>query len=210
MKDVDSAAAASRDLDDVFKWIEQSSKHAQVWKDFCSASRDGDTDKPVVVNAALKYTFLQVCETMLADALEQETEPEPEHVEVKGLGCVGQKWKVRECSEFKYVVVREGLSLQSRIVNHISPGEYLIQRGAAVCLCEDTVMGLVRLPIEPRGWVTQSSEARPGGTIFVEEVHESACVAAETLELWPCRLCTFLNESTAQQCAMCGQERSSA
>ena len=122
----------------------------------------------------------------------------------------GQKWKVRECSEFKYVVVREGLSLESRIVNHISPGEYLIQRGAAVCLCEDTVMGLVRLPIEPRGWVTQSSEARPGGTIFVEEVHESACVAAETLELWPCRLCTFLNESTAQQCAMCGQERSSA
>ena len=93
MKDVDSAAAASTDLDDVFEWIERSSVHAQVWKDFCSASRDGDTDKPVVVNAALKYTFLQVCETMLADALEQETEPEPEHVEVKGLGCVGQNGK---------------------------------------------------------------------------------------------------------------------
>ena len=208
MKDVDSAAAASRDLDDVFKWIEQSSKHAQVWKDFCSASRDGDTDKPVVVNAALKYTFLQVCETLLADALEQETEPEPEHVEVKGLGCVGQKWKVRRCSEFEYAVVREGLSLQSSIVKHILPGEYLIQRGAAVCLCESTVMGLVRLPIEPRGWVTQSSEARPGGTIFVEEVHESVCAAAETLEGWSCSACTFVNASIAQQCAICTQERS--
>ena len=132
-----------------------------------------------------------------------------EHEEVQ-VGFVGQKWKVRRCSEFEYVVVRKGLNLQSSILKYILPGEYLTQRGAAVCLCESTCMGVVRLPIEPRGWVTQSSEARPGGTIFVEEVHESVCAAAETLERWPCRLCTFLNESTAQRCAMCEQERSSA
>eukprot|EP00811_Abedinium_folium_P032649 NODE_5678_length_1745_cov_1.321384.p1 GENE.NODE_5678_length_1745_cov_1.321384~~NODE_5678_length_1745_cov_1.321384.p1 ORF type:complete len:346 (-),score=69.26 NODE_5678_length_1745_cov_1.321384:707-1744(-) len=82
-------------------------------------------------------------------------------------GSVGQRWRVIDDSvqQFMSVIVRESVNVESPEVRRILPGEICTQRG----LQQTDPRGIVRMPIEPSGWVTVHAKAADGPT-FLEMV----------------------------------------
>lgn len=86
------------------------------------------------------------------------------------LGGAGFLWRVRHDRAFSHVKVRRTADVHSEELWRHLPGEVCVQRGAAMML-----PGLVRLPVEPDGWVTLQAEG-VGGPTFLEpaDAHAAA------------------------------------
>mmetsp|Transcript_36642 Transcript_36642/g.80290 ORF Transcript_36642/g.80290 Transcript_36642/m.80290 type:complete len:1045 (-) Transcript_36642:149-3283(-) len=79
-------------------------------------------------------------------------------------GYKGQTWRVLVSTDFRDVIVRKSFEVSSPVLKHIKPTEECTQRGPTV----RTSTGLVRMPVEPDGWVTVHARAIKGPT-FLEE-----------------------------------------
>eukprot|EP00747_Dinoflagellata_sp_TGD_P167659 gnl/TRDRNA2_/TRDRNA2_192423_c0_seq1.p1 gnl/TRDRNA2_/TRDRNA2_192423_c0~~gnl/TRDRNA2_/TRDRNA2_192423_c0_seq1.p1 ORF type:complete len:322 (-),score=33.81 gnl/TRDRNA2_/TRDRNA2_192423_c0_seq1:186-1100(-) len=67
------------------------------------------------------------------------------------------------------VLVREGVSLLSPELRRASPGDLVLQAGAARSIREGRARGCIRVPVVPSGWVT--ADARPaGGPLYLVHV----------------------------------------
>lgn len=84
-------------------------------------------------------------------------------------GHAGARWRVLHSDKFQDVIVRETIEVSSREVRRVCPGEEVLQRGGSVRVSS----GLVRMPIEPTGWVTMHAR-HIGGPSFLEEVSRPA------------------------------------
>eukprot|EP00927_Polykrikos_kofoidii_P029439 TRINITY_DN25467_c1_g1_i1.p1 TRINITY_DN25467_c1_g1~~TRINITY_DN25467_c1_g1_i1.p1 ORF type:complete len:357 (-),score=80.47 TRINITY_DN25467_c1_g1_i1:104-1063(-) len=80
-------------------------------------------------------------------------------------GFPGQRWRVLRSKAFSDVIARETEEVTSPEVRRIMPGEVVQQRGLSMELAS----GLVRMPIEPTGWVTLHARVMGGPTFLIEE-----------------------------------------
>lgn len=85
--------------------------------------------------------------------------------QVSNDGFVGQRWRVRKAPDFEDVIVRASQEVTSPELRRILPNETCIQRGA----CVELPTGLVRMPVEPDGWVTVHARIIRGPTFMVED-----------------------------------------
>lgn len=79
------------------------------------------------------------------------------------------QWRVLQSKDFTDVIVRESKEVQSKLLKNMTPGQVVTQRGASQRLAS----GLVRMPIEPEGWVTVHARYI-GGPTFMEEFRDDA------------------------------------
>lgn len=100
-------------------------------------------------------------------------------------GCPGRVWIVLHSPHFKDVIVRASQEVTSKELRRIMPGETCFQRDYTVTL----PTGLVRMPVEPDGWVTVHARHINGPT-FLSEVAE---------ELQPGRGGTGIQRSTLRE-----------
>ena len=196
----------------LWSWIGRSKVHKSVWTLFSRDCRSFDDD-PVMVDENNLAVFEVVREDFLSDAFDEEIQQLP-----CGVGQLEQRWRVRKSREFPHVLVRATPDLDSRVIRIIEPGQDCIQRGALVLL-EGQWTGILRMPIYPRGWITFNSEAAgPGGSAFVEEIHEHSALApaqgnqshTTPADRWTCTWCTLENEAIFSRCNACSEPRAQA
>eukprot|EP00392_Amoebophrya_sp_AT5.2_P009996 g10027.t1 len=98
-------------------------------------------------------------------------EPTPEETS----GTKGTKWRVRVgCKDFADAIVREKADMSSNEVRRLVPGDVCVQNGETLRVDP----GVVRMPIEPMGWVTVHARAI-GGPTFLELLPEDPVVEEE-------------------------------
>ena len=178
--------ALVRALAELRRWTARSEAHTRVWDGFCRGTKTGEED-PVIVNQELLAIFHQVREVLLVDEVDKECE----QAQWSRVGQNGQSWRVRECPDFRFVVVRVAPDLDSRTIANIMPREECIQRGAVMTMPN----GIVRMPIRPEGWITYNSE-EVGGAVFLDSVGG-----------WTCHECMLYNSEEASTCLVCGTVR---
>ena len=180
-----------RDLD---AWMGRSDAHVRTWNRFTRRRRRSD-DPPVIVDQELIESFAAVREFLLQAEFDECMLVHP--------GQEGQRWRIRHSCEFTEVIVRRTPDLDSAMIGSIMPGGHCIQRGALMAL-DGKWTGVVRMPIHPEGWITYSSEAAAGGTMFVDLVDDPS---EDSQERWSCSVCTFENEGRDSKCDICGVPR---
>lgn len=79
-----------------------------------------------------------------------------------------KNWRVIQSKDFMDVIVRKTQEVSSEEIRRIVPGTVVKQQGETMTLSS----GLVRMPIEPDGWVTVHAR-NIGGPVFLEEVDEN-------------------------------------
>eukprot|EP00913_Durusdinium_trenchii_P009030 g8493.t2 len=79
-------------------------------------------------------------------------------------GRPGQIWVVVKSPHFSHVIVRLSQEVTSRELRRALPGELVTQRG----MTETLPNGLVRMPVEPDGWVTVHARNINGPTFLAE------------------------------------------
>ncbi|CAE7923082.1 sec14 [Symbiodinium sp. KB8] len=87
-------------------------------------------------------------------------------------GRPGQVWVVLKSNHFHDVIVRASQEVTSRELRRLNPGEVLTQRDMTIMLPN----GLVRMPVEPDGWVTVHARHINGPT-FLSEAPNEGCRA---------------------------------
>ena len=182
---------------DLVGWMGRSEVHVRTWKRF-TRERRCSVDDPVIVDQDLIESFTVAREFLLQAEFDLEIKHTFVHV-----GHEGQRWRIRHSCEFTEVIVRRTPDLDSAIIGRIMPGWHCIQRGALVPL-DGPWTGVVRMPIHPEGWITYSSEAAAGGTMFVDVVDDPS---EDSKERWSCSVCTFENEGRDSKCDTCGVPR---
>ncbi|CAE7771232.1 unnamed protein product [Symbiodinium microadriaticum] len=83
-------------------------------------------------------------------------------------GRPGQVWVVLKSNHFHDVIVRASQEVTSRELRRLNPGEVLTQRDMTIMLPN----GLVRMPVEPDGWVTVHARHINGPTFLSEAPNE--------------------------------------
>jgi len=91
-------------------------------------------------------------------------------------GGPGQSWRVLYSDRFYGAIVREGVEVSSKELHVIPPAEVCIQRGPVVELPD----GIVRMPIEPDGWVTVHARHVDGPTFMVPNLPEQVRYVGST------------------------------
>lgn len=81
-------------------------------------------------------------------------------------GRPGQIWVVMKSPHFSHVIVRASQEVTSRELRRVLPGEAVTQRD----MTETLPNGLVRMPVEPDGWVTVHAR-HINGPSFLSEVN---------------------------------------
>ena len=77
---------------------------------------------------------------------------------------MGQMWKVLQNQDFEHVIVCETQDVDSTVLRRILPGEVCQQRGPTTALAS----GVMRMPVEPEGWVTVHARLVQGPTLLEE------------------------------------------
>jgi len=83
-------------------------------------------------------------------------------------GYAGAQWKVRECDDFQYVIIRKGKDVLSAETQRLLPNDICVQDGPM----ETLESGVVRMPIRdptganPEGWVTVHARLLNGPTFL--------------------------------------------
>jgi len=80
----------------------------------------------------------------------------------------GQWWR-NASDEHVDVIIREQFSLTSPAISHVPVGHYVQQAGPAEVFVSGQATGLVRMPVQPRGWATVDASA-VGGPKYLEPV----------------------------------------
>eukprot|EP00428_Durinskia_dybowskii_P018311 CAMPEP_0170211566 /NCGR_PEP_ID=MMETSP0116_2-20130129/5399_1 /TAXON_ID=400756 /ORGANISM="Durinskia baltica, Strain CSIRO CS-38" /LENGTH=863 /DNA_ID=CAMNT_0010462101 /DNA_START=37 /DNA_END=2629 /DNA_ORIENTATION=- len=95
----------------------------------------------------------------------QQSEGQRAAAQQRPEGRPGQVWRVLASKEFADVIVRETQEVGSRELRRHLPGDTCTQRGMTITLPS----GLVRMPVQPDGWVTVHAR-HIGGPTFLEEI----------------------------------------
>eukprot|EP00929_Paragymnodinium_shiwhaense_P023764 TRINITY_DN147_c0_g1_i1.p1 TRINITY_DN147_c0_g1~~TRINITY_DN147_c0_g1_i1.p1 ORF type:complete len:1033 (-),score=271.57 TRINITY_DN147_c0_g1_i1:251-3349(-) len=80
----------------------------------------------------------------------------------KSEGFPGCRWKIEQSRDFVDVIVRADMDVSSPEIRRIKPNETVVQRGQTA----ELTTGLVRMPIEPQGWVTVHARIVAGPTFM--------------------------------------------
>lgn len=80
-------------------------------------------------------------------------------------GKAGSWWRVRS-DLGEDVIVRAGVSLQSKELGRIAPADLLQQAGLARTFAKGRARGCVRVPVNPEGWVTADA-TKAGGPKYI-------------------------------------------
>eukprot|EP00931_Biecheleriopsis_adriatica_P107378 TRINITY_DN8171_c0_g4_i1.p1 TRINITY_DN8171_c0_g4~~TRINITY_DN8171_c0_g4_i1.p1 ORF type:complete len:953 (-),score=253.71 TRINITY_DN8171_c0_g4_i1:78-2936(-) len=91
----------------------------------------------------------------------------------EGEGRPGQVWVVMHSPYFQDVIVRATQEVTSKELRRILPGEVCTQRDLTVTLPN----GLVRMPVQPDGWVTAHARNINGPTFLTEASNDSPAPA---------------------------------
>merc|ERR1719199_836072 len=83
----------------------------------------------------------------------------------------GQWWRNTSSNE-QLVIVREGFSLMSQEIWKVPHGHYVQQAGPAEVFVSGQAIGLVRMPVMPRGWATADASS-VGGPRYLEQVRSA-------------------------------------
>mmetsp|Transcript_66620 Transcript_66620/g.124336 ORF Transcript_66620/g.124336 Transcript_66620/m.124336 type:complete len:319 (+) Transcript_66620:144-1100(+) len=100
------------------------------------------------------------------DELVSEGEPQELTEQAPWPGKKGSWWKVLS-SLGEDVIVREGVSVQSKEVQRVRPGDIVQQAGQARILVRGRAKGCVRVPVQPTGWVTADAQKAGGPKYLV-------------------------------------------
>eukprot|EP00403_Amphidinium_massartii_P025464 CAMPEP_0178405248 /NCGR_PEP_ID=MMETSP0689_2-20121128/18302_1 /TAXON_ID=160604 /ORGANISM="Amphidinium massartii, Strain CS-259" /LENGTH=344 /DNA_ID=CAMNT_0020026259 /DNA_START=186 /DNA_END=1220 /DNA_ORIENTATION=- len=95
------------------------------------------------------------------DELISEGEPVEASEPAAWPGKKGSWWKVLNSLQ-EDVIVRAGVSLQSKEVQRVRPGDIVQQAGQARMLVKGRAKGCVRVPVQPTGWVTADAQKAGG------------------------------------------------
>jgi len=85
-------------------------------------------------------------------------------------GFVGAKWRIPYRGN-NDVVVRKDIDMRSEKMGTFFPGHELRQRGPAEIFMDGEFCGLIRMPIQPEGWVTVDATSC-NGPVYLEQVEE--------------------------------------